>query len=264
MSINYGSTAVIIPFAEAVSLRSRRSLRNAMRTAALLPSALSVLITIRRRFYLQLLLINPLLENSELNFFGFSALTKLLKNIIARGCNLAVITEVLLNVFFPNQPEFPTVKGPWQEIKQPPGAPPPHSHSSLHLRGISRGTEVVPLVHENKTRWGRCPSHHQRTERGGFPVGCSLIVEDTHPEKAVAREAGLGVLGERSGKGIQRAGDGAETKHGKEMHLLISCATLRAARAPVGMQMFAALLGTSSWDTWSLRNSSLPLCKYFW
>lgn len=125
MSINYGSTAVIIPFAEAVSLRSRRSLRNAMRTAALLPSALSVLITIRRHFYLQLLLINPLLENSELNFFGFSALTKLLKNIIARGCDLAVITEVLLNVFFPNQPEFPTVKGPWQEIKQSPGAPHP-------------------------------------------------------------------------------------------------------------------------------------------
>lgn len=201
MSINYGSTAVIIPFAEAVSLRSRRSLRNAMRTAALLPSALSVLITIRRHFYLQLLLINPLLENSELNFFGFSALTKLLKNIIALGCNLAVITEVLLNVFFPNQPEFPTVKGPWQEIKQPPGAPPPTATPRCTSVAY-HGAQKLFLWSMRTRRGGADVPPTTNVLKGGDSRWAAASLWRTHIQKKLSPEKlGWGSSGKGAAKG---------------------------------------------------------------
>lgn len=44
------------------------------------------------------------------NFLGFSTLNKLLKNIIAHGCNFEVIIEELLNVVFSKASKFSKVK----------------------------------------------------------------------------------------------------------------------------------------------------------
>lgn len=45
------------------------------------------------------------LKNVVVNFLGFSALNKLLKTIIAHGCNFEVIVEIttekMLNIVFP-------------------------------------------------------------------------------------------------------------------------------------------------------------------
>lgn len=133
------------------------------------------MITIRPDLYLQLLLINPFLENSVLNSFGFSMLTKLLKNLIARGCNFAVIMlKVLLHVFFPNQPKFPKVKGPWQEIKQPPVTPPaatPHCISMAH-----HSTQKLFLWSREPDEVGQMclspPMYRKRGISGGLQPRC--------------------------------------------------------------------------------------------